>query len=75
MYGLVGTLHAGNVGDLSHLRAVRTTSAHQFADENDMYAFFMSAKSGDQVPLNLSLLTCFLSFLANTHTGIIVSMI
>ncbi|CAN0281484.1 unnamed protein product [Ectocarpus sp. 12 AP-2014] len=36
-------------GDLSHMRAVRTTSAHQFADDNNMYTFFMSAKSGDQV--------------------------
>ena len=36
-------------GDLSHLRAVRTVSAHQFADDNGMYTFFMSAKSGDQV--------------------------
>lgn len=36
-------------GDLSHMRAVRTESAHQFADDNGMYTFFMSAKSGDQV--------------------------
>lgn len=36
-------------GDLSHLRAVRTTSANKFADDNNMYTFFMSAKSGDQV--------------------------
>ncbi|CAM9166944.1 unnamed protein product [Ectocarpus sp. 8 AP-2014] len=39
----------GNKCDLSHMRAVRTTSAHQFADDNNMYTFFMSAKSGDQV--------------------------
>eukprot|EP00752_Nemacystus_decipiens_P004923 g4480.t2 len=39
----------GNKCDLSHLRAVRTSSAHQFADDNNMYTFFMSAKSGDQV--------------------------
>lgn len=75
MYRLVGTSHAGNVGDLSHLRAVRTTSAHQFADENDIYAFFMSAKSGDQVPLNLSLLTFFSFFVGEYFTGIVVSMI
>lgn len=42
-------------GDLSHMRAVRTTSAHQFADDNGMYAFFMSAKSGDQVLVRSSL--------------------
>eukprot|EP00903_Cladosiphon_okamuranus_P020001 g18373.t1 len=39
----------GNKCDLSHLRAVRTSSAHRFADDNSMYTFFMSAKSGDQV--------------------------
>ncbi|CAM9121856.1 unnamed protein product [Ascophyllum nodosum] len=39
----------GNKCDLSHMRAVRTSSAHQFADDNAMYTFFMSAKSGDQV--------------------------
>lgn len=34
------------------MRAVRTTSAHQFADDNNMYTFLMSAKSGDQVQTN-----------------------
>lgn len=59
MYRSVGTLHCGNEGDLSHLRAVRTTSAHQFADDNNMYAFFMSAKSGDQVLLAFHCLLFF----------------
>ncbi|CAM9099733.1 unnamed protein product [Discosporangium mesarthrocarpum] len=39
----------GNKCDLSHLRAVRAQNVHHFADDNNMYSYFMSAKSGDQV--------------------------
>mmetsp|Transcript_18418 Transcript_18418/g.24319 ORF Transcript_18418/g.24319 Transcript_18418/m.24319 type:complete len:232 (+) Transcript_18418:135-830(+) len=39
----------GNKSDLNHMRAVRQDSHNQFADENDMFGFMMSAKSGDQV--------------------------
>ena len=36
-------------GDLSHLRAVKSDVHNRFADENVLYSFMMSAKSGDQV--------------------------
>lgn len=36
-------------GDLSHLRAVKSDLHNRFADENVLYSFMMSAKSGDQV--------------------------
>jgi len=39
----------GNKTDLNHLRAVKLDKHNAFADENDMYSFFMSAKSGDNV--------------------------
>ncbi len=35
--------------DLNHLRAVKPEKHNQFADENDMYSYTMSAKTGDQV--------------------------
>ena len=38
-----------NKSDLSHMRVVRTELANRFADENGMFSFIMSAKSGDQV--------------------------
>mmetsp|Transcript_14390 Transcript_14390/g.24149 ORF Transcript_14390/g.24149 Transcript_14390/m.24149 type:complete len:231 (+) Transcript_14390:133-825(+) len=38
-----------NKSDLNHMRAVRQDAHNQFADENDMFGFGMSAKSGDQV--------------------------
>ena len=39
----------GNKMDLSHMRAVKLDKHNQFADENDMYSYFVSAKNGDQV--------------------------
>ena len=36
-------------GDLSHMRAVKSEVHNRFADENVLYSFMMSAKSGDQV--------------------------
>lgn len=38
-----------NKADLTHLRTVKPEKHNQFADENDMYSFFMSAKTGDNV--------------------------
>lgn len=38
-----------NKCDLSHLRAVKSDLHNRFADENVLYSFMMSAKSGDQV--------------------------
>eukprot|EP00640_Fibrocapsa_japonica_P000216 CAMPEP_0113944864 /NCGR_PEP_ID=MMETSP1339-20121228/37398_1 /TAXON_ID=94617 /ORGANISM="Fibrocapsa japonica" /LENGTH=237 /DNA_ID=CAMNT_0000950205 /DNA_START=97 /DNA_END=810 /DNA_ORIENTATION=+ /assembly_acc=CAM_ASM_000762 len=38
-----------NKSDLNHMRAVRQDVHNQFADENELYGFVMSAKSGDQV--------------------------
>ena len=39
----------GNKTDLNHLRTVKVEKHNQFADENDMFSCFMSAKSGDNV--------------------------
>ncbi|KAH8043812.1 GTPase [Aureococcus anophagefferens] len=38
-----------NKCDLSHMRAVKSEVHNRFADENALYSFMMSAKSGDQV--------------------------
>jgi Ras-related protein Rab-28 len=39
----------GNKSDLSHMRVVKAEKHNQFADENDMYSYLVSAKTGDQV--------------------------
>jgi len=39
----------GNKTDLNHMRAVKAEKHSQFADENDMYSFLLSAKTGDNV--------------------------
>ena len=39
----------GNKTDLNHMRAVKLEKHTQFADENDMYSFLVSAKTGDNV--------------------------
>lgn len=38
-----------NKHDLSHMRAVKIEKHNQFAEENDLYSYFVSAKTGDQV--------------------------
>jgi len=38
-----------NKQDLSHIRAVKIEKNNQFADENDLYNYFVSARTGDQV--------------------------
>ncbi|CAE8588452.1 unnamed protein product, partial [Polarella glacialis] len=39
----------GNKHDLAHMRAVKVDKHTQFADENDLYTYFVSARTGDQV--------------------------
>ena len=39
----------GNKTDLNHIRTVKVEKHNLFADENDMYSCFMSAKTGDNV--------------------------
>ncbi|GLE09017.1 hypothetical protein PINS_up020544 [Pythium insidiosum] len=39
----------GNKIDLNHLRAVKAAKHKQFAEENDLKSYFVSAKTGDQV--------------------------
>eukprot|EP01029_Cantina_marsupialis_P014827 TRINITY_DN3246_c0_g1_i1.p1 TRINITY_DN3246_c0_g1~~TRINITY_DN3246_c0_g1_i1.p1 ORF type:complete len:248 (-),score=64.15 TRINITY_DN3246_c0_g1_i1:270-944(-) len=39
----------GNKTDMGHLRTVKLDKHNQFADENDMFPFLVSAKTGDQV--------------------------
>mmetsp|Transcript_21279 Transcript_21279/g.38839 ORF Transcript_21279/g.38839 Transcript_21279/m.38839 type:complete len:230 (-) Transcript_21279:53-742(-) len=38
-----------NKQDLAHIRTVRAEKNTQFADENDCYTYFVSARTGDQV--------------------------
>merc|ERR1719199_919787 len=38
-----------NKSDLVHIRAVKLEKHNQFADENALYSYFVSAKTGDQV--------------------------
>lgn len=38
-----------NKQDLGHIRAVKADKHNQFAEENDVYSYFVSARSGDQV--------------------------
>lgn len=38
-----------NKHDLAHIRAVKTEKHNQFADENDVYSYYVSARSGEQV--------------------------
>uniref|UniRef100_A0A7S1ABN2 Ras-related protein Rab-28 n=1 Tax=Noctiluca scintillans TaxID=2966 RepID=A0A7S1ABN2_NOCSC len=38
-----------NKHDLAHIRAVKPDKHNQFADENDLYQYFVSAKTGDHV--------------------------
>eukprot|EP00753_Platysulcus_tardus_P020206 PLAT7879.1.p1 GENE.PLAT7879.1~~PLAT7879.1.p1 ORF type:complete len:247 (+),score=114.54 PLAT7879.1:61-741(+) len=56
----------GNKSDLLHARDVRLEKHNQFADENDMYGYFMSAKSGDQVS------SCFYRIAADL-AGVVLS--
>ena len=39
----------GNKTDLNHLRTVKVEKHNLFADENEMFSCFMSAKTGDNV--------------------------
>mmetsp|Transcript_65331 Transcript_65331/g.174057 ORF Transcript_65331/g.174057 Transcript_65331/m.174057 type:complete len:220 (+) Transcript_65331:73-732(+) len=39
----------GNKTDLNHIRTVKVEKHNLFADENEMYSCFMSAKTGDNV--------------------------
>eukprot|EP00854_Cymbomonas_tetramitiformis_P022778 gene22778-27498_t len=38
-----------NKADLTHLRTVKPEKHNEFADANDMYSYFLSAKTGDNV--------------------------
>lgn len=38
-----------NKSDLNHIRAVKQEKHTAFADENDLYSYFVSARTGDQV--------------------------
>ena len=39
----------GNKIDLNHMQAVKSEQHDQFAKQNGLYSFYVSAKSGDQV--------------------------
>ncbi|KAH8043468.1 GTPase [Aureococcus anophagefferens] len=51
-----------NKCDLSHMRAVKSEVHNRFADENVLYSFMMSAKSGDQVVLRVAAVLSNTSF-------------
>eukprot|EP00345_Euplotes_harpa_P013831 CAMPEP_0168337616 /NCGR_PEP_ID=MMETSP0213-20121227/12300_1 /TAXON_ID=151035 /ORGANISM="Euplotes harpa, Strain FSP1.4" /LENGTH=176 /DNA_ID=CAMNT_0008343147 /DNA_START=8 /DNA_END=538 /DNA_ORIENTATION=- len=39
----------GNKIDLNHMQAVKSEEHEQFAEDNKLYSFYVSAKTGDQV--------------------------
>ncbi|CAJ1405906.1 unnamed protein product [Effrenium voratum] len=41
-----------NKHDLAHIRSVKAEKHNQFAEENDLYSYFVSARSGDQVHIS-----------------------
>mmetsp|Transcript_84126 Transcript_84126/g.187809 ORF Transcript_84126/g.187809 Transcript_84126/m.187809 type:complete len:233 (-) Transcript_84126:86-784(-) len=41
-----------NKQDLAHIRAVKNEKHNQFAEENDLYSYFVSARTADQVQLS-----------------------
>ena len=49
-----------SIDDLRHMSAVRSDQHDNFAEENDMSSFLMSAKSGDQVKQVFNRITCSL---------------
>jgi len=51
----------GNKFDLRHLTAVRIEQHNQFAEENEMASYLMSAKSGDQVHQCFNKVACTLA--------------
>ena len=53
----------GNKKDLEHLRTVKREKHVEFAQENGMANFFLSAKSGDQVNY------CFQKIAADRKNG------
>lgn len=55
-----------NKADLNHIRTVKMEKHHQFADENDMTSFSMSARTGDKVH------ACFHSITAEL-AGVVLS--
>lgn len=40
-----------NKQDLAHIRAVKSEKHNQFAEENDLYSYYVSARTGEQVDL------------------------
>jgi len=40
-----------NKQDLAHIRAVKGENHNQFAEENDLYSYYVSARTGEQVDL------------------------
>ena len=43
----------GNKIDLNHMQAVKSEQHERFAEDNNLYSFYVSAKTGDQIN------TCF----------------
>lgn len=39
----------GNKIDLNHMQAVKNEQHDRFAEENNLYSFYVSAKTGDQI--------------------------
>jgi len=56
--------------DLNHLRAVKAAKHKQFAEENDLKSFFVSAKTGDQVNASFRQIAADLAGIALTRTDL-----
>lgn len=51
----------GNKSDLSHMRVVKPDKHNDFADSNEMYSYFVSAKTGDGVSRSFNRIAADLS--------------
>jgi len=58
-----------NKQDLIHIRAVQQEKHNQFADENDLYTYCVSARTGDPVPMALLTITTLIAWIAGFLGG------
>jgi len=64
----------GNKMDLNHLRAVSPDKHNKFAAENDMFSYFVSAKTGDSINSSFFRIAADLSGVALTKPEIEVQL-
>ena len=62
----------GNKTDMSHMRAVAREKHKGFAEENDMYSYFVSAKTGDMVSSSFFRIAADLAGVVLTKLDVVV---